>query len=265
MTVTLEEIVKLTPKQVLNLFYADIQDGPQGTYEMNLSVELVEAMLHRMHEFNLKPEVFAYHPNASADVLRVLSYTFDTQTLRVIAEHPKTPVDVLSRLAKGVSSYSSPVVDDAIAANPNTPGDAFSILFREGNTSTVRKAIANPGCPDYVWREALLSSESARFIELFLEQEQRVNEHLLEEMIKYGTYDCVKIALKHPLTPFSLIIEQWHEDSVFEKHAEEVLMGSRFNDFHEYVFETCGISLKDLPEGWRLKAVASLKQENYPY
>lgn len=265
MAVTIEEINGLTPKQVINLFHTDIQDGPQGKHEMNLSSEVVETLLHRMHEFRLKPELFAYHPNATADVLRTLSYTFETQTLAVIAEHPRTPVDVLSRLAKGVSSYSSPIVDDAIAANPNTPAEAFSILFQEGNTSTVRKAIANPGCPDYVWREALLNTESKRFIEFFFEQKHRITPEILEEIIKYGTYDGVKAALKHPLTPLESILKEWsaEDSSVFSEGAEQVLLGVRFEDFHQYVLENFNVSLKELPEAWRPKIVASLKQENF--
>ena len=132
--------------------------------------------------------------NITSDILESLSKDKNVKIRSIVAEHPKTPIEVLNELSKdsvlvnGYRNRNHYIVKQAVAKNPNTTTEILEKLSEEKCAYIIRNVVENPN-----------TSKDA------LSKLSKVDEEYFESGNEYQSYikRCIG---KHANTPVDVLV-----------------------------------------------------------
>jgi hypothetical protein len=115
---------------------------------------------------------------------------------RLVADHPNTPTEVLSVLAAQPSTR----LRAAVAGHLNAAGSTLADLCADGDAEVRRRAAANPGRPDAVYRLLRRAGSDAALGKLEPERDDEVERDQLLELASLGPWGLF-LAARRPGCP----------------------------------------------------------------
>ena len=113
----------------------------------NVTQDILEILTSNMIANNYFSHEIIKHPKSSTNILRLLVDGYCNNRTRIfgnacvsVAQHPKTPVDILAKLAR--SNVAS--VRRGVAGNKQTPNKLLAELSSDNATSVIRAVARNP-------------------------------------------------------------------------------------------------------------------------